>query len=213
MNATCGPDPYAEGEGTRYVCAGHLGTGAVTDGPETSISFIIRYDSSVTWLWRLQYYLTIVSEHGNPQGTGWYNAGATASWSVTSPWPSIQVRVETGIRYVTDPVSGTVLMNAPKTVTVLWSTQFLLRAVASPDYVIFGEFIFEVGEVDFLPEGEPANEVVSIPEFSLHWRWYSPGTVVQLTATPESIYVFGYWSGDLSGTERLQILTIDGPRA
>jgi parallel beta-helix repeat protein len=202
--ANTGPTPYPGGTGIQYVCTGHLGTGDVTDGPETGISFIIYHDSSVTWLWKTQYnltvssdydsptgagwydsgttvsssvsspvsggtgtqyvctgwsgtgsaphsgtststgnfiitaassvtwnwktqyYLTIDSSHGAPVGAGWYDSGATANWSVTSP-----VSGGTGIQYVADSASGSELMDAPKTITVSWTTQYYLTVISS----------------------------------------------------------------------------------
>jgi parallel beta-helix repeat protein len=124
--ANTGPTPYPGGTGIQYVCTGHLGTGDVTDGPETTISFVIHHDSSVTWLWQTQYYLTIVGGY-NPQGEGWYDAGSTAHWSV-SPFPG-----GPGVRYVADPSSGDVLMDSPKTVTISYSiTQYYLT-IEPPD--------------------------------------------------------------------------------
>jgi uncharacterized delta-60 repeat protein len=127
VNANCGPTPYPLFiTNTRYICTGHLGTGNLTDGPETSVSFVITVDSSVTWLWQTQYYLTVVSYYDNPQGEGWFNEGATANWSVISPYPD-----GIGTRYVADPASGSVLMDAPKTVIVNWIAQYYLT-VNSP---------------------------------------------------------------------------------
>ena len=128
VTANCGPTPYSGGTGIQYVYTGHTGTGNVTNGPETSISFTITLDSSVTWLWQTQYYLTVVSGYGAPTGAGWYNAGSTAHWSVTSPWAG-----GTGIQYITSPTSGDVLMDSPKTVTVSWTTQYYLTVTSAYD--------------------------------------------------------------------------------
>jgi hypothetical protein len=52
VTVNCGESPYPPIEGIQYECIGHTGTGDVADGPETEISFAIRHNSSVTWLWR-----------------------------------------------------------------------------------------------------------------------------------------------------------------
>src|SRR5205085_1161467 len=44
-------------------------------------------------------------------------------------------------------------------------------------------------------------------------RYYSSGTSVQLTATPNTGYVFGNWSGDSSGTTNPRSVMMDAPRA
>jgi uncharacterized repeat protein (TIGR02543 family) len=42
--------------------------------------------------------------------------------------------------------------------------------------------------------------------------WYDPGTPVQLTAIPNSGYVFDHWSGDLSGTDNPATITMDSDK-
>ena len=73
-----------------------------------------------------QYYLTIESEHGDPQGEGFYDAGSTATISITTP-------VGFGIQYVFTGWSGDliastptaqVLMNADRTVIVNWRSDY-----------------------------------------------------------------------------------------
>jgi len=55
VTANCGPDPSPADEGMEYVCTGYEGTGDLwLGGSETSVSFVIHNDSSVTWLWQLQ---------------------------------------------------------------------------------------------------------------------------------------------------------------
>jgi hypothetical protein len=165
VSANCGSTPYSGGNGIRYVCTGHLGTGNLTDGSETSVSFVITMNSSVTWTWKTQYYLKVEPTGiGAPAGAGWYDAGTTASWSVTSPWPGT-----TGVRYITSPTSGTVLMDAPKTVTVPWTTQYYLTVVST-----YGN-----------PQGAGWYNAGS----TAHWSVTSPwagGTGIQYVADPSS---------------------------
>ena len=216
VNANCGPTPCEPihpmiypWAGTRFICTGHSGTGNITDGPETSISFVITMDSSVTWLWQTQYELTVDSLYGDPQGEGWYNAGETANWSITSPWPDMEIRYETGIRYVTSPTSGAVFMDAPKIVTVLWDTQFLLETDTSPPW----SGVEGCGCVERSPEGEPDERIWPAIMMSYEASWYYSGTPVLLTATGSSGYVFTNWSGDLSGTDNPATLIMDGHKS
>jgi hypothetical protein len=75
-----------------------------------------------------QYYLNVVSDKGDPQGTGWYDAGTTTSWSVTNPFAG-----SAGVRYVTTtPSSGVVDMTGPQTITVDWKTQYFLKTSVTP---------------------------------------------------------------------------------
>jgi len=118
VTANCGQNPYPAGECAQYICTGHTGTGDVWAGSETAISFYLHHDSSVTWLWQLQYRLTTAA---NP------------------------------------PEFGTVT-----------------------------------------PSGE---------------TWHNQGAVVTLTAIPNDGYTFFNWSGDLSGSNNPETLTMDAPKS
>jgi len=174
------------GEGTRYVCAGWTGTGsAPASGSTSSLQFTIIQNSTIIWHWQTQYYLTLLSSYGEPLGEGWYDEGATATWSVTTPWPG-----DPGVRYVTDTTSGDILMDSPKTITITWTTQYELT-------------------IEIVPEGSGTVELSPPSEDG----YYDDGEVVTLTANPEPAYAFAYWSGDLSGTDNPGTLIMDGPKS
>ena len=112
------------GSGIRYVCTGWTGTGSVpSSGSNNSVTFTINQNSSITWDWKTQYYLTIDSAHGSPTGEDWYDSGVTANWSVNSP-----VSGGEGIGYVASPSSGSIIMNSPQTVSINWKTEYRLQA-------------------------------------------------------------------------------------
>jgi hypothetical protein len=73
--------------GTRYVCTGWTGAGSVPpSGSGTSVSFTITQNSSLTWNWKTQYYLTVQTDPNGVAtiaGTGWYDG--MASVSLTAP--------------------------------------------------------------------------------------------------------------------------------
>ncbi len=58
--------------------------------------------------------------------------------------------------------------------------------------------------VNVSPEG--AGSVTKTPNQTT----YTYGTVVQLTATPEPGYVFSYWTGDISGKQNPEYITVIG---
>ncbi len=64
--------------GTRYVCIGWAGTGSVPpSGSGTSVSFTISQPSTITWNWKTQYYLTVMTDPNGKAtipGEGWYDA-------------------------------------------------------------------------------------------------------------------------------------------
>jgi PKD repeat protein/pimeloyl-ACP methyl ester carboxylesterase len=101
--------PTEEAGGTRYVTSTPTGS-VVMDAPQM-----------IDIPWTAQYELTINSDHGTPVGAGWYASGEEASWSVTSPTEEAG-----GTRYVTSTPTGSVLMDAPQTIDIPWTTQYEL---------------------------------------------------------------------------------------
>jgi hypothetical protein len=75
-----------------------------------------------------QYLLTVNSPGGmgNPQGGGYYNAGSTAQFSVTSPEGYViqQVFVQWQGDYTGTSPQASITMNGPKTVTAVWTTSY-----------------------------------------------------------------------------------------
>jgi hypothetical protein len=118
--------------GTRYVCTGWNGTGsAPSSGTGTSTSFTINSQTSVTWNWKTQYLLTVVTDPAglspqptrNPLG----ETGSANSWWYDQSTP-VTLAAQTIIGYsfnnwdidgtsqgTTNPVTPT--MNNPHTAT------------------------------------------------------------------------------------------------
>jgi beta-glucanase (GH16 family) len=57
VNAYIGGSPVTLGS-TRYVATGWIGTGSATSGTGTNTSFTITQDSTITWLWQTNYFIT-----------------------------------------------------------------------------------------------------------------------------------------------------------
>jgi hypothetical protein len=123
-------------DGTRHVFNGWSGDASgmtltsnpiQVDGPKTA-----------TTNWKTQYYLTVISERGNPTGQGWYDAGSTAAFSVNT-----LVSGGSDVRFVFNSWTGTdgtytgsatssqVIMNRPITERTTWTTQYQVVYVAS----------------------------------------------------------------------------------
>jgi len=124
-------DPFAGTTGTQYVFDAWTG-----DSTSSSASAQVTMDEpkTVTATWTTQYLLTVTSPYGTLTGAGWYNSGVTADFSVTTP-----VDGPTGTRYVFAAWSGdstvttasaAVSMDAPKTVTATWTTQYYLTVIS-----------------------------------------------------------------------------------
>jgi hypothetical protein len=185
VTVSCGPTPYSGPAGAQYVNTGWTGGSGNIPATGTATSygpFAINQNCTITWTWKVQYYLTVSSAHGAPAGQAWYDSGATAHWSVTSPDSG-----GTGIQYVaTPPTSGDVVMSAPATVTVTWTTQYYLTTSVSPG---------GSGTISRSPDE----------------TWYNSSAVVQLTAVANIGYVFNNWSGDLSGSVNPKTITMNAP--
>jgi PKD repeat protein len=181
--------PISGPTGTRYVCTGWTGTGSVpASGTGTSVAFTLNAPSSITWNWKTQYLLTVVTEPAglspqptrNPSGEAgpangwWYDA----STSVTLTAQSV-----TGYNFNYWDVDGasqgagiatiTVVMNAPHTATAHY-TQVVTYKL----------------KIETTTGGttNPAPGTYT----------YTAGTQVQVTANPSSGYVFDHW--ELNGT-------------
>ncbi len=176
--------PWEESAGTRYVCTGWTGTGSVPPiGSGTSVTFTINEPSSITWNWKMQYYLDLATNPSgvtSPSGAGWYDADTCALISTAD---TIDI-VSGSSRYkfdgwttadmpeIADPSSPstTVLVDKPKTVTANYNTQYYLTITHTS------------GGVTDPPSG----------------GWYEAGTSALVTAIPDPDYVLNRW--DLDGS-------------
>jgi len=196
MTITASVDsPVEVGEGIYYACTGWNGTGsAPPTGSTNSVTFVIAENSSITWFWNTTWYYLIVN--GGP-GEGWYEAGTVVNVSVDSP-----VAGPTGTHYVcagwigtgSVPTTGSTnsvsfIITQPSSITWVWKTQYELTT-------------------EILPEGSGTMELSPAGEDG----YYDNGATVTLTANPNTGYAFGNWSGDLSGANNPETLTIDSPK-
>jgi hypothetical protein len=108
-------------EGIRYV-------NASTAGP-----FEVSARRAVSIVYSTQYYLDVASSFGNPQGSGWYDQGAMANFSVTSPVYDYVATKHTLTGWTGDYVgtesTGTIQMDGPRTVEALWESDYTLTYI------------------------------------------------------------------------------------
>ena len=119
----------------------HWSGDTISPSTSTSITLTMNAAQSVTANWQQEFYLTVKSQlrrsndptdpevrlrYGEPQGEGWYKAGETARYSITSP-------IGVLIQNVLDSWSGdsqaktaegTIIMDSPKTITANWRKDF-----------------------------------------------------------------------------------------
>jgi len=113
-----------------------------SDG-STSTSRTITVSGPANYIaqYKTQYYLTVESDHGDPQGQRWYDEGSTAVFSVTSP-----VSAGLGVKYVFDHWEGDVSASTPSTEIPMWAPH-TVRAVWRTDYSDLYSVIGAIGIV------------------------------------------------------------------
>ena len=98
-------------------------------------------DTILTAEYKTLYLLTVESPTGNPQGSGWYDKGASATFSVESPQPEEGFFGSLGGKVVlqawtgdstADTATASISMDAPKAVEAQWTTD------NSQPYMILG---------------------------------------------------------------------------
>jgi uncharacterized repeat protein (TIGR01451 family) len=163
------------------------------DFNSSSLSLTFSMDSphSLNATWTLQYYLSVASSFGEPQGEGWYDSGSKADFSVVSP-------VEHGNRtrriflgwsgdYAGNESSGSISMNSPKRLFADWKTEY---------------------QLSFAAEGLPENISISIVVNDAYHNgttpysysnWFDSGSSVFFAVAPVNItvkwskYDFDHW--------------------
>ena len=121
--------------GTQYVFTSWTGDASGTTSPSNAI--VMNSPKTATANWKTQYMLTADSAHGTITGAGWQDAGSNATVTLNS----LITPGATGIQYLftrwstdsagTTLTSNPITMNAPKTATANWQTQYNLTFIQS----------------------------------------------------------------------------------
>lgn len=126
------PSTLDYGNQTRLRFVGWTGDCTAT---EPNATLIVDNPKHVTARWEPQYYLTVLSDRGDPQGSGWYEEGSSATFSVTSPAPISGILGVLGVKNVFDKWTGnctatsasaSLVMDSPKIATATWRTDYTM---------------------------------------------------------------------------------------
>lgn len=148
--------------------------------------------------------LAVFSGHDSPVPPVGINAITTGT--LVNAYMTDPVVAESGTQYLCTgwlgegavPASGittsfTFVLDQPSTITWLWQTQgYYLSATANPP---------QGGIVALLDGVTPAI------------GWYSVGEVVDVLAVPRPDYQFDHWSGDVSGSDNPESITMRSPQS
>jgi hypothetical protein len=110
--------------GTQYVFEGWQVDGANQSGNPISVTMDKPHTAIAAY--QTQYQLIVDSAYGNPQGSGYYAAGSTATFSVTSPEGYVIQQVFTGWTgdFTGNSATGSINMDKPHTVHANWMTSY-----------------------------------------------------------------------------------------
>ena len=118
--------------GVQYVFVNWVVDGRAQNGTQVSIPMTGPHNAIAVY--KTQYLLTVNSPGGlgSPQGSGYYDAGYTAQFSVTSPQGYLiqQVFVQWQGDYTGTTPQGSVVMNGPTTVNAVWVTSYMNLYIA-----------------------------------------------------------------------------------
>lgn len=136
--------PVYTGKDTRYIFDSWS-----NEEEKSQIYIVPNQNQTLTCSLKKQYHLTIDSEHGYPQGTGWYDANTYANFSVTNP------DLQGGTRYLftgwsgaysSSKASGSIYMSGPKIIHASWEIQHFLTVRNSEHGEVTGEGWYDEGQ-------------------------------------------------------------------
>ncbi|MBN2030315.1 PKD domain-containing protein [bacterium] len=185
-----------EGERLKFDRWEGSGSGAYT-GENWTFQVEMNGPITETAQWERQYYLTVISDWGNPTGEGWYDENALVSISVDavdSVTDEIQYLFShwtgTGsVHYSGTELEPSILLEGPVEQTAHWNLQYFVYLEIDPP---------EGGEI--FPITAPGG-------------WVNAIDTLKLTAVGEvdSGYGFSHWSGDIEGEENPLQTILEGP--
>jgi len=186
-------DVMPGGTGTQYRFDSWSGAMFSADPHQASNSVLMDNPKTITANWVTQYKLTVNSPYGNPAGDDWYDAGSSATASVTTP-----VDGGAGTRYVFTGWTGdltsttptvSITMNSPHSLTASWKTQYFLTINANG------------GIVDHMSDWFDEDSSVTIS-----------ATTVANEVTNKSRLSFKEWNGDVTSTSLSVTIFMDSPK-
>jgi hypothetical protein len=153
------PQIVAGSAGTQYALKGWQINGYPQSGNPISITLDKPYTAIAKYT--TQYQLIVDSGYGNPQGAGYYNAGSTAQFSVTTPsgFPVQQILVRWEGDYTGTSAQGSIKMDKAHIVHAVWSTSYLplIAIIVVAGAIVGGVFFWRLGR------GSPPPETKATP--------------------------------------------------
>jgi uncharacterized repeat protein (TIGR02543 family) len=145
--------------GTKGIFTGWSGDFSST---ASSATLVMDEPKQVSAEWQIQYYLSVDSDYGSPEGAGWYDFGSTAFFEVVS---SVSVSDDEKAVFAgwsgdssSTTSSSTLVMDEPKQVSAEWQIQYYLSVSVDPVGVVSlsGEGWYDEGS-EALTENAPST--------------------------------------------------------
>ena len=178
------------------------------DSSSPTLTFTMDSPHSLNATWTLQYYLSIASSFGEPEGEGWYDSGSNADFSVVSPieYGNETRRIFLGWDgdFAGTELSGSILMDSPKRLLADWKTEYQLF---------------------FTTAGLPENLSISIIVNNAYHNgttpytyssWFESGESIYFSAVPVNItvkwskYGFNHWQNSAGSRVESPIVARSG---
>ncbi len=127
------PSEVNVNEGTRYVVSGYSGDAI---GASTSGSTLIDRPKVISFNWKTQYLLSLVSQWGTPSGTGWYDSASSVTFTITGSPMSISEGISRVFTqwyssdsggYTGSSQARTITLNNPVTEEAVWENQGIMN--------------------------------------------------------------------------------------
>jgi hypothetical protein len=127
VQTSSAPQALNGSAGTQYLFKGWMVDGALQTG--NPISLTLDKPHKAIAKYQTQYQLIVDSPNGlgDPQGSGYYDSGSTAQFSVTSPVGILVQQVFAGWQgdYTGASPQGTIVMDKPHLIHASWTTSYM----------------------------------------------------------------------------------------
>jgi hypothetical protein len=134
-----------------------------TEVSSDTLNYTVTSPGNITAYYDTYYNLSVDSQYGTVDGDGWYKAGTKATWSLVNDTVPMQGLL--GFfqgKFKATNSSGTVTMDSPKTITVIWESDYVLPYILIPLTIVV--IILAIVGFYFLlrkPQQQPAVTVAA----------------------------------------------------
>jgi hypothetical protein len=119
--------PFSKTNDTRFLTTGFTGTGSAPQaGSGASVTFSLNTPGMLTFNWKTQYFVKVITAYASARGAGWYDAGSSATISVNQT--SISVSAFLTKRFAgwsgdltSTSSSARLTVDGPKRVSAVWT--------------------------------------------------------------------------------------------